>query len=196
MAAADRRPDAARPRDAAPSARRAVALADARRDGRRASSPRPAAFVWFHVHEGLALRYALLLTLFEVAAFRGLVDLLFRRFIASPSLFGQERVRAPRARTSSRAAEPPSGGSVWRIVRFGLVVADHAPLAASSSSSGAGSTWGETAHGIWHTLSFAANPNVLGTLIMLPLFFLVELPDLLGPDARHGHLADPRLPAR
>src|SRR5437764_464434 len=52
----------------------------------------PAAFVWFRVHEGLALRYALLLTLIEVAAFRGLVDLLFRRFIEVPSLFGQESV--------------------------------------------------------------------------------------------------------
>jgi hypothetical protein len=51
----------------------------------------PVAFVWFHSHNGLALRYALLLTLVEVAAFRGLVDVLFRRFIASPSLFGEER---------------------------------------------------------------------------------------------------------
>ena len=51
----------------------------------------PVAFVWFHEHQGLRLRYALLLTLIEVAAFRGLVDLAFRRFIASPSLFGEER---------------------------------------------------------------------------------------------------------
>ena len=50
----------------------------------------PVAFVWFHTHEGLRLRYALLLTLIEVAAFRGLVDLAFRRFIPSPSLFGEE----------------------------------------------------------------------------------------------------------
>src|SRR2546426_699854 len=41
----------------------------------------PAAFVWFHSHEGLRFRYALLLTLIEVAAFRGLVDVVFRRFI-------------------------------------------------------------------------------------------------------------------
>src|SRR5436190_12514415 len=51
----------------------------------------PAAFVWFYSHEGLRLRYALLLTVIEVAAFRGLVDVAFRRFIASPSLFGEER---------------------------------------------------------------------------------------------------------
>src|SRR5438270_4969451 len=51
----------------------------------------PVAFVWLHSHNGLRLRYALLLTLVEVAAFRGLVDVFFRRFIASPSLFGEER---------------------------------------------------------------------------------------------------------
>src|SRR5690349_2910105 len=50
----------------------------------------PAAFLWLHLHEGLALRYALLLTVIEVAAFRGAVDVLFRRFIESPSLFGEE----------------------------------------------------------------------------------------------------------
>ena len=41
----------------------------------------PAAFVWFRNREGLALRYALALTVLEVAAFRGLVDVVFRRFI-------------------------------------------------------------------------------------------------------------------
>src|SRR6266700_678492 len=51
----------------------------------------PAAFVLLHVHDGLRLRYALLLTLIEVAAFRGLIDVGFRHFIASPSLFGEER---------------------------------------------------------------------------------------------------------
>src|SRR5215469_751575 len=51
----------------------------------------PVAFVWLHSHNGLAVRYALLLTIVEVAAFRGLVDIVFRHFIASPSLFGEER---------------------------------------------------------------------------------------------------------
>src|SRR5690349_19559441 len=50
----------------------------------------PVAFVWFFEHEGLRLRYALLLTIVEVAGFRGLVDILFRRYIASPTLFGEE----------------------------------------------------------------------------------------------------------
>src|SRR3954462_9607986 len=39
----------------------------------------PAAFIWFFEFQELRLRYALLLTLVEMAAFRGLVDLVFRR---------------------------------------------------------------------------------------------------------------------
>src|SRR2546423_11416031 len=50
----------------------------------------PAVFVWLHNRQGLAVRYALLLTVIEVAAFRGLMDILFRRYIKTPSLFGEE----------------------------------------------------------------------------------------------------------
>ena len=69
----------------------------------------PVVFIWFYVHQQLGFRYALLLTVIEVAAFRGLVDLLFRRFIESPSLFGESRARPCARRTSSRAAASRSG---------------------------------------------------------------------------------------
>jgi ATP-dependent Zn protease len=138
----------------------------------------PAAFVWFHVHEGLALRYALLLTVIEVAAFRGLVDLLFRRFIEAPSLFGQESVELREQDIVARR-RASFWRFNWRIVRFGLVVVTLLWLVLVFF--GRGLSWGETAHGIWHTLSFAANPNILGTLITLPLFFLANFLIFMGP---------------
>ncbi|MFZ1878935.1 MAG: AAA family ATPase [Gaiellaceae bacterium] len=138
----------------------------------------PAAFVWFHVHEGLALRYAVLLTVLEVAAFRGLIDLLFRRFIEAPSLFGQESVELREQDIVARRRASFWRFS-WRIVRFGLVVVTLLWLVLVFF--GRGLSWGETAHGIWHTLSFAANPNILGTLITLPLFFLANFLIFMGP---------------
>jgi ATP-dependent Zn protease len=138
----------------------------------------PAAFVWFHVHEGLALRYSLLLTAFEVAAFRGLIDLLFRRFIEAPSLFGQESVELREQDIVARR-RASFWRFIWRIVRFGLVVVTLLWLVLVFF--GRGLSWGETAHGIWHTLSFAANPNILGTLITLPLFFLANFLIFMGP---------------
>jgi cell division protease FtsH len=48
----------------------------------------PALFVWLYKHEGWAIGWSILATLLGVFAFRGGLDLLFRRFIQWPSLFG------------------------------------------------------------------------------------------------------------
>jgi hypothetical protein len=53
----------------------------------------PAAFFWFHKEVGLGTGKAILVTAVCVIAFRGLVDLLIRRLIPWPSLFGTEDVR-------------------------------------------------------------------------------------------------------
>jgi ATP-dependent Zn protease len=51
----------------------------------------PAAFVWFHAQAGLSVPWALVCTFFEVIAFRGLVDIVFRWLIPWPSLFGADK---------------------------------------------------------------------------------------------------------
>ena len=48
----------------------------------------PLAFEWLHQVRGWSLGWALVGTFFEVIAFRGLVDVVLRRFIPWPSLFG------------------------------------------------------------------------------------------------------------
>jgi cell division protease FtsH len=48
----------------------------------------PAVFVWLYKMHELALGWAILLTVLSIAAFRGLLDLAFHRFIEWPSLFG------------------------------------------------------------------------------------------------------------
>jgi ATP-dependent Zn protease len=48
----------------------------------------PAVFVWLFKMQELALGWAILLTVLSIAAFRGLLDLAFHRFIEWPSLFG------------------------------------------------------------------------------------------------------------
>jgi ATP-dependent Zn protease len=50
----------------------------------------PAVFVWFHEVKGWSVLWSLVATFFLVIAFRGLVDLLFRRAIPWPSLFGSD----------------------------------------------------------------------------------------------------------
>src|ERR1051325_2028559 len=107
----------------------------------------PVAFVWFHSHEGLRLRYALLLTLVEVAAFRGLVDVAFRRFIASPSLFGEEREELRHEDVVMRRRL-----AFWRMAwRWAWRVLVAITLTwALLVFLGHGISWGGTAHHFWH----------------------------------------------
>jgi cell division protease FtsH len=48
----------------------------------------PALFVWLYRIQEMALGWSIVITIVAVGAFRGLLDLIFHRFIAWPSLFG------------------------------------------------------------------------------------------------------------
>ena len=53
----------------------------------------PVAFFWFHHHNGWSVGKSLLVTFLAIVAFRGLVDVLVRRVIPWPSLFGTDDAR-------------------------------------------------------------------------------------------------------
>jgi cell division protease FtsH len=53
----------------------------------------PALFVWLYKMQGMAAGWAIVVTIVAVAAFRGLLDLVFHRFIEWPSLFGVDNPR-------------------------------------------------------------------------------------------------------
>jgi ATP-dependent Zn protease len=53
----------------------------------------PAVFVWFHRQQDWSVGWSLLATAGAVIAFRGLIDIGFRRFIPWPSLFGTDDAR-------------------------------------------------------------------------------------------------------
>src|SRR5581483_9466823 len=53
----------------------------------------PAAFLWLWRHTGLSLGWAIVATAGATFAFRGLLDLAFRKFIPWPSLFGTDDLR-------------------------------------------------------------------------------------------------------
>ena len=53
----------------------------------------PATFFWLHEGQGWSLLWSLVGTFFSVIAFRGAIDLIFRRAIPWPSLFGSDSQR-------------------------------------------------------------------------------------------------------
>jgi cell division protease FtsH len=79
----------------------------------------PALFIWFHKELGWPVVWSILATLFAVAAFRGVLDLIFVRFIQWPSLFA---VDSPELREEDVVARRRV--SFWRFwVRVVLFVA-------------------------------------------------------------------------
>src|SRR5689334_19508041 len=53
----------------------------------------PALFLWFHNQVGWGVGWSLFATFLAVIAFRGFIDIVLRRFIPWPSLFGTDGTR-------------------------------------------------------------------------------------------------------
>ncbi len=138
----------------------------------------PAVFVWLRNHQGLDFRYALVLTIIEVAAFRGLIDLGFRRFIESPSLFGEESIELRESDIVSRR-RTAFWRMIWKTVRALLVIVTLLWIVLDFF--GHGLSWTETAGKIWDGLSMIWNPQTFGTFISLPFFFLFNFLIFMGP---------------
>ncbi len=142
----------------------------------------PAVFVYLHKHEGWPLGWALLVTLIAIAAFRGVLDLIFHRFIRWPSLFG---IDSPELREEDVVARR----RVWFwhfwakvfyffaaivLVVYFIDVLQHGFADTSVIDSAKNLiTW------FWNKV--LTNPTFYTTIAILPLFFLVNFAILLGP---------------
>ncbi|HEX6702659.1 MAG TPA: AAA family ATPase, partial [Gaiellaceae bacterium] len=139
----------------------------------------PAVYLWFHRQVGWAWYWALVATLLAIAAFRGVVDVGFRRLIPWPSLFGiedrrlkQEDVLARRrAWFWSRAARDAA------IVAALITIVFVAQLAKGDSV-----TWPGTAGALWHGFWSALGSTTLWTQLLFALgLLLTNVAILLGP---------------
>src|SRR3954451_25329261 len=81
----------------------------------------PAVFVYLHKQQGWSIGWSIAGAIFLVAAFRGFIDLILRRFLPGPSLFGTEdpRLRHEDVVNRRRAS---FWGFAWRLVRLFLVI--------------------------------------------------------------------------
>ena len=81
----------------------------------------PAVFTWLHEHDHWSIGWSVIATVIVVVAFRGFVDIVLRRFIPWPSLFGQddERLKAEDVLNRRRAW---FWRARWRLVVFVLAL--------------------------------------------------------------------------
>jgi ATP-dependent Zn protease len=157
---------------------------DWRRLGRAATAvaviTAPVAFTWFHNHNGWGLGWSLVATILEIAAFRGVVDVILRRVIPWPSLFGTDdaRLRAEDAINRRRAW-------YWRkkvrlvfwaaaIVTFVWLFRIEVQDKSVSWTGTAGSMW----HGLGHVLS---TPSLWVQVVFVGFLFLSNFLIFMGP---------------
>ena len=140
----------------------------------------PAAFVYLHKQQGWSIGWSIAGAIFLVAAFRGFIDLILRRFLPWPSLFGTEdaRLRDEDVRNRRRAS---FWGFAWRLMRLFLILVLLVTLYRSLVY-GWSDPW-HVATSIFHwvvTLPTRLRAY-LPFLAILPFYFIFNFVILMGP---------------
>ena len=140
----------------------------------------PVIFVFFHEEVGVRWGWSLFWTFVAVIAFRGLMDIVVRRFIPWPSLFGTDEAEAREEDVVNRRR-----AWYWRkwFRRVAWIVGIvSAVWLLRLAIPGGDMSWLGTITGPWDTLRpLLANPSLLLYAIIFPLFFVMNFVILLGP---------------
>src|SRR5215213_6034687 len=134
----------------------------------------PALYVWFSQHNGWVWYWALLATLGVVIVFRGFADLLFRRLIPWPSLFGSDSQQLREEDIMSRR-RAWYWRKKWRLALMLITINTTVWIFRG------GSWWGtclDILNGIVEALS---NPAILGQIIFVTFLFIANFAILMGP---------------
>jgi cell division protease FtsH len=133
----------------------------------------PGVFVWLYVHAEMSLFWSLVLTVLSATAVRGLLDVFFPRVIPWPSLFGtdDERLREEDALGRRRLY-------FWtRKLRLAMFIG----IVVTITWLFRGGSWDGNASYLWGQLGNLKDPQLLQTLIILPIFFLANFLLFFGP---------------
>jgi cell division protease FtsH len=140
----------------------------------------PIPFLWLYVQQDWPLGWAVVITFLAVIAYRGLLDVVLRRLIPWPSLFGSDEqelrdddvVNRRRAWYWSRKWH-----LAYLIALFVTII-----FVIQLLIPGGEHTWWGTAVGIVEgTISYLSNPQILIYAIIFPLLFVFNFLILMGP---------------
>src|SRR5829696_2821220 len=144
----------------------------------------PAVFLYLHEQKGWTTGWSIVGAVVAVAAFRGFIDLVLRRFIPWPTLFGVED-------KTMRDEDVTSRRRIWfwrfwyRLVGFVIVLVTGVYLVRILLHGAGSTTWPGTAGDLWDMLGNGIRmaPQFLVLLVFFGLFnFLI----LFGPMAFMG----------
>jgi ATP-dependent Zn protease len=142
----------------------------------------PAVFVWLEKQQGWSIGWSLLGTIAAIAAFRGLLDLIFHRFIEWPSLFGIDN---PEAREEDVVARRRVWfWRFWAKVAFAAFLLILAVYFVDVLQHGfAGASFVGSAQDLWDW--FVKNvrraPSFAGFGLIFVIYFIFNFGILMGP---------------
>jgi cell division protease FtsH len=140
----------------------------------------PAVFVWLHTHEGIGIGWSIVLTILAAGAFRGGLDLVFRRFIPSPTLFGAKDPRLAEEDVLNRR-RTWFWHSVYRFAAF-IVILITAVFLVQLLIGQDGISWWGTATSMIHGVANAVTSTTFWTQAIFVLFlFLANFLIFMGP---------------
>ena len=134
----------------------------------------PALFIWFKEYNGWSTLWSFLATFGVVIVFRGFADLLFRRLIPWPSLFGAD---SPQLREEDVMGRRRAW--YWRKkARFAIVFGTVITVVWLFRG---GSWWGTVGDILSGILSAFSNPAVLTQIVFVTFLFIANFAILMGP---------------
>ena len=142
----------------------------------------PAVFLYLHKQQGWGIGWSIVLSIVAIAAFRGFVDLILRRVIPWPSLFGTDdpRLREEDVVNRRRAS---FWGFWWKVVRLFLIIVLLVVIMRSFLRGWeAANPWATTqdvGSWMWHLRESFRSFASYG--LILPFFFIFNFLILMGP---------------
>ena len=134
----------------------------------------PALFIWFKQYNGWSTLWSLLATLGVVIVFRGFADLIFRKLIPWPSLFGADSQQLRDEDVIGRRR-----AWYWRKkARFAIVFGTVITVVWLIRG---GTWWGTVVDMMSGLLSALSNPAVLTQVVFVIFLFIANFAILMGP---------------
>jgi ATP-dependent Zn protease len=147
-----------------------------------AISTSPVAFYWFHHNNGWSIGKSLFVTFVAIVAFRGLVDILVRRVIPWPSLFGTDDARLREEDITNRRR-----AWTWRfflklVLIIGGIITFVYAIQVLTAKPGSNLSWLGTSTALYTKIhSLAHSPTALVYFFQIFFLFFANFLIFMGP---------------
>src|SRR5262245_39322310 len=142
----------------------------------------PSVYYWFHHHNGWSVGKSLIVTFLAVAAFRGFTDILVRRMIPWPSLFGTDDQKLREDDIVNRRRAWTWGWFFKWFFRIGGVISVIYLIQLHNGGPGSGVTWLGTLTSGWTRMIDAAhNPTFWLYFMQVIFLFFANFLIFMGP---------------